>query len=375
VNVQPKYATSESPDPVQAVAEFASQIGHEDIDTVIFFCSPDYDLDVLGRELKNTFSCPCVGCTSSGQIGTEGFQYSGLLGLGLGANFRTRAFMIHPLVNYNAVVADIAEAIRLDSQARPNLQRFGLLLVDGLSMAEERLVANLYQQIGNVPIVGGSAGDDLRFEKTYVYDGNGRFISDAAVFAVIETNLPVTTFKVQHFEASEVELVITEADPEKRLIMEINGEPAAQVYADALGLRMDELTPTVFCRNPLVLSFGGEPYVRSIQKLNEDLSLTCYCAIEEGLIVAIGKAKDPVQTLEQAFAKVHEIIPEPTVIIGFDCIQRRLQFEHEGLEQEIGSIMVQNRVVGFSTYGEQYNGLHVNQTFTGIAIGGHDLAK
>lgn len=73
--------------PVEAVAEFASQIGHEGIDAVIFFCSPDYDLDVLGRELKNTFSCPCIGCTSSGQIGTEGFQHSGLLGLGLGGGF------------------------------------------------------------------------------------------------------------------------------------------------------------------------------------------------------------------------------------------------------------------------------------------------
>ncbi|MFS2222083.1 FIST N-terminal domain-containing protein [Pantoea sp. B65] len=370
MNFQPKYASSESPDPVQAVAEFASQIGHEGIDTVIFFCSPDYDLDILGRELKNTFSCPCVGCTSSGQIGPEGFQHSGLLGLGLGGGFRTRSFMIQPLLDYSAVVADIAEEIRRDCETRPQLQRFGLLLVDGLSMAEERLVANLYQQVGNVPIIGGSAGDDLRFEKTYVYDGNGQFISDAAVFAVVETSSPLTTFKVQHFEPGEVELVITEADPEKRLILEINGEPAAQVYAEALGLTVQELTPTVFSRNPLVLSFGDEPYVRSILKWNEDLSLTCYCAIEAGLIVAIGKAEDPVRTLEQAFAKVRETIPHPVVIIGCDCILRRLQFEQEGLEQQIGSVMAQNRVVGFSTYGEQYNGLHVNQTFTGVAIGG-----
>jgi hypothetical protein len=62
--------------------------------------------------------------------------------------------MIHPLVEYSAVIADMAEKIRFDSEARPNINRFGLLLVDGLSMAEERLVANLYQQIGNVPIIG-----------------------------------------------------------------------------------------------------------------------------------------------------------------------------------------------------------------------------
>ncbi|WP_410013516.1 FIST N-terminal domain-containing protein [Sodalis sp. C49] len=374
MNDQFHYASSESPDPRQAVAEFASQLGHEGIDTVLFFCSPDYDLDILGQELKNAFSCPCIGCTSSGQIGKEGFQHSGLLGLGLDGNFRTRAFLIQPLTNYTALVADIAEAIRLDCEARPNLQRFGLLLVDGLSMAEERLAANLYQQIGNIPIVGGSAGDNLRFEKTHVYDGNGHFISDAAVFAVIETNAPITIFKVQHFEPSEVELVITGADPEKRLILEINGEPAAQAYADALGLTVRDLTPTVFSRNPLVLSFGDEPYIRSILRWNEDLSLTCYCAIEEGLIVAVGKAKDPVQTFKQAFAKVRETIPEPAAIIGFDCILRRIQFEQEGLEQQIGSIMEQNHVVGFSTYGEQYNGVHVTQTFTGVAIGGQNIA-
>jgi hypothetical protein len=106
-----------------------------------------------------------------GQIGLDGFQHSGMLGLGLGRDFRATAFMIHPLVEYSAVIADMAEKIRFDSEARPNINRFGLLLVDGLSMAEERLVANLYQQIGNVPIIGGSAGDDLRFEQSFIYDG------------------------------------------------------------------------------------------------------------------------------------------------------------------------------------------------------------
>jgi hypothetical protein len=30
--------------------------------------------------------------------------------------------------------------------------------------------------------------------------------------------------------------------------------------------------------------------------------------------------------------------------------------------------MANNRVVGFSTYGEQINSMHVNQTMTGVAI-------
>lgn len=370
MNDQIRYASSELTDPVLAVAEFARQMEQDDPATILFFCSPDYDLNILGREMQKTFRCPCIGCTSSGQIGIDGFQHSGLLGLGFSAGFRTRSFMIHPLSDYSATIAEIAEQLRRDSAARPNLQRFGLLLVDGLSMAEERLIANLYQQTGNIPVIGGSAGDDLRFEKSFVYNGKGEFLSDAAVFAVIETSAPIAIFKVQHFKPSEVELVITEADPEKRLIREINGEPAAQVYAEALGITVAELTPTVFSRNPLVLSFGDEPYVRSIQKMNDDLSLTCYCAIEEGLIVSMGTAEDPIETFNHALAKVHQSIPEPAVIIGCDCILRRLQFEQEGLDLQMGNLMVQNRIVGFSTYGEQYNGLHVNQTFTGVALGG-----
>lgn len=369
VKIQPEYACSELMDPTLAVSEFANKIGSKDIDLVIFFCSPDYDLDILGKALKNTFDCPCIGCTASGQIGTNGFQHSGIVGLGLTGGFQTHSFLIQPLTDYSEAIAHIAEALRVDSEVHPDLHRFGLLLIDGLSMAEERLVANLYQQIGDVPIIGGSAGDDLRFEQTMIYDGNGRFIPNAAIFSVISTKSQITTFKVQHFIPGETELVITEADPEKRLIIEINGEPAAQAYADALGLTVQDLTPVVFSRNPLVLTFGDEPYVRSIQKVNDDFSLTCYCAIEEGLIVAIGVAEDPVDTLHQAFEHVKETIDNPCVIIGCDCILRRLQFEQEGIDQEIGKVMVQNRVIGFSTYGEQFNGLHVNQTFTGIAIG------
>jgi hypothetical protein len=37
VNAKLKYASSELRDPVQAVAEFANKIGHEDIETILFF--------------------------------------------------------------------------------------------------------------------------------------------------------------------------------------------------------------------------------------------------------------------------------------------------------------------------------------------------
>jgi hypothetical protein len=44
--------------------------------------------------------------------------------------------------------------------------------------------------------------------------------------------------------------------------------------------------------------------------------------------------------------------------------------EERHIDKAIGSLMAENHVFGFSTYGEQYNSLHVNQTFTGVALGG-----
>jgi hypothetical protein len=56
-------------------------------------------------------------------------------------------------------------------------------------------------------------------------------------------------------------------------------------------------------------------------------------------------------------------------VIAFDCILRGLELDQHGLRAAAGRLMDNNRAVGFSTYGEQYEAMHVNQTLCGIAIG------
>ena len=55
--------------------------------------------------------------------------------------------------------------------------------------------------------------------------------------------------------------------------------------------------------------------------------------------------------------------------LGFDCVLRRLAAEREQIAQPLSKLYRAKRVVGFNTYGEQYTSMHVNQTFTGVAIG------
>jgi hypothetical protein len=40
-----------------------------------------------------------------------------------------------------------------------------------------------------------------------------------------------------------------------------------------------------------------------------------------------------------------------------------------GLVDRVEEVLRDNNVIGFSSYGEQHLGVHVNQTLTGIAFG------
>lgn len=247
--------------------------------------------------------------------------------------------------------------------------RFAFLLIDGLSMREESVVSALYSCLGDIPLFGGSAGDGLDFGKTHVY-ADGAFHEDSAVVLLVETEHPTIVFKTQHFESTEQKMVVTAADVASRTVYELNGEPAAQEYARLVGVPgVDELDPTVFATNPVVVRIGGGAYVRSIQKVGSDNSLVFYCAIDEGLVLTLAHGVDLVEDLNRLFGEIHESVGPPQLIIGCDCILRNLELEREQLKAQVSDLLTGHNVVGFSTYGEQYNAMHVNQTFTGVAIG------
>ena len=58
----------------------------------------------------------------------------------------------------------------------------------------------------------------------------------------------------------------------------------------------------------------------------------------------------------------------PDFILGFDCALRMLEIEQKQLRQQVSDILQDRRVLGFNTYGEQQSGVHMNQTFVGVAF-------
>ena len=186
----------------------------------------------------------------------------------------------------------------------------------------------LQQGLGDIPLVGGSAGDSLSFESTFVY-WDGRFTTDTAVLVLAATPLPLTEFKTQHFVPTDERLVVTDADPDQRLVREINGLPAAAEYARLLGLDPAQLGPTRFAASPVVVLIDGADYVRSIQRVEPGGGLKFYCAIERGVVLRVARGVDLVDNLEAALARVRSQIGPPQLVLAFDCILRKLEIDAE----------------------------------------------
>jgi len=370
-----RKGASRSPDVAIAVRELYEAIYDPDAAFTVFYCSPSYDRDTLAAELARSFGdVPLIGCTTAGEISPLGYGERMLTGVSIGgAGFRAASVRVDDLKNFELGSGDVAARTAMDRlRAGREVNEsacFGFLLVDGLSMQEEGLVASIYRNLGAIQLFGGSAGDGTRFEQTFIYH-EGAFHSDCAVFTLFESKFPFVIFKTEHFVASPNKLVVTKSDPARRIVTEINGEPAAWEYARAVGLPVEKLDPLSFASHPVVVSLGGSLFVRSIQKVNEDGSLSFFCAIDEGIVLTVAQGVDMVENLDRAFGKVRQSIGEPSIVLGCDCILRFIETGQTGTRAQIAELMMANNVVGFATYGEQFNAMHVNQTFTGVAIAG-----
>lgn len=241
-------------------------------------------------------------------------------------------------------------------------------MFDGLSIQEELVLASLNSALGSIPSFGGSAGDDIHLSNTHVFF-DGVFHNDAAVVLMFNTDFDFDVFSTHHLSSTAEKLVVTAADPELRRVYELNAEPAALEYARLIGLDVSELNHEVFALNPIAVKVGEEFYVRSIQQVNEDMSLSFYCAVETGIVLTTMQRTPMIPNLEAELARIQRSVGEPQLIIGCDCFLRRLEIEKLEIKAQVSDLLQAHHVIGFNTYGEQVEGMHINQTFTGVAIG------
>jgi len=366
---------SQSTDPATAVTELHRAVAHPDAALVMFFCSVAYDMAALAAELHRQFAgIPLIGCTTAGEITPLGYMDGSLTGFSLSAeDCRVRTVCIRDLSGTApdagfCAAQDALAGLSEGGQVPDSENSFGLLLIDGMCGHEEIVVSTMHWAMGTIPLLGGSAGDDLRLKHTFIYH-EGAFYRNAALLAMVQTTRPFRAFRSQHFTGSRTKMVVTRADPARRIVHEINAEPAADEYARIAGLPPGPVTPELVAEKPLMVKIGGEYYVRSIQQVLPCGSLVFYSAMEQGVVLTLAERHDLLGHLGGLFASISADLGPPELVIGFDCVLRSREAERHQIRHQAGRMLAENHVIGFSTYGEQFAAMHLNQTFTGVALG------
>lgn len=361
--------------PSRAVAELQQALQSPTLGAVLFFCSAEYDLDQLASALAEGFpGITLSGCTTAGEITPQGYDRGSIAAIGFDRRwFSIRSALIDDLEAVDLpraqqVVDGLLQECRRADLAPVRDNTFAITLLDGLSSREELVLSSLNAALGAIPQFGGSAGDDERLANTHVYH-QGRFHTAAATLLLVNTPLSFQVFTTHHLKPTGRKLVVTAADCQTRTVHELNAEPAALAYARAVGVPVQALQREVFALKPMAVRIGDRYFARSVQRVNDDQSLTFYCAVETGIVLTPmvpGSLRDD---LRQRLGQAEATVGKPMVTIGCDCFLRRLEAEQAGEAGQVSAFLRQHRVLGFNTYGEQFDGVHLNQTFTGVVIG------
>ena len=355
----------------EPIAALRAQLADDPLCLLVLFVSPFADFGAVVAEAEQLYpTTDVVACTTAGEIGAAGYDEGLIVAVGFPVgDFVSKSLAISDLEHYQPEVEmdRIAqERVGLEDSSPQMETGFAFLIVDGLSLREDTLTATISPALRDMPLFGASAGDGTSFRSTLVAL-NGLVLANGAIVNLIRSKHQTQVFSLDHLVPTDTQMVVTGADPERRIVKSINAEPAAREYARIVGKDPNQLDRFTFASHPVVVRIGGDHHVRAIQQVNEDGELVFFSAIDEGMVLTVAEPQNMVSHLRSKMEQMSEKAMF-TDIIGCDCILRRIEAEQTQMTRELSELLSQYNVTGFSTYGEQIGPLHVNQTMTGVAF-------
>ena len=244
-------------------------------------------------------------------------------------------------------------------------QRIGFLLFgDGLASRYADVVRGIQEVLGTSSlVVGGLAGDDLRFSQTYQYC-NDRVASGAVVGVLLGGTGKIGVGIEHGFAPISKPRRITRAHA--NVLHELDGQPATSVYEEYFGRDlMTQMQQTGFTRQRIAYPLGmrGETtdqwLLRNVVAFKEDGSLSCSGELLEGawLQLMIGSRELALEAARQAAQDAIRSLREVAAVLVFDSVARRTLLGERCAAEEVACIRhiigPSVPLIGCYTYGEQ----------------------
>lgn len=366
VNIFSTY--TQNPNLDEAVEEIKHKFEYLELSFLLYFASPLYNPELLAKQMHECFDgVQTFGCTTAGEITTGKVLKNSIVAMGITKDvikdFKVEVVDLNDPKSTLKALDSFEKYFGVPIHKMNYDEYLGLILIDGLSKKEEKIMEELGDYT-NFLFVGGAAGDYMNFESTFVF-ANGKSYSNSAILVLLKPNIKFEVIKTQSFKLTDKKLIATKIDNNKRIVKEFNNRPAALVYSEALGVEINNL-PNMFTDNPLGLVLDEEVYVRSPQQVVNN-SVVFYSNINEGDVLTILDPTDIIKDTQESINNLFKKYPQISGLIHFNCILRAQELENHNIVKDYEDIFKDIQTIGFNTFGEEFIG-HLNQTSTFIVF-------
>ena len=380
----------DSPDAIaEALDQCAAALGGKAPQAGLLYAAVGHDHQALLDGLEARYpGTQLVGCTTHGEISADGFAEDSVALMlfhservqfraGVGENTRT-----------NPEAAQQAVEQALDGLDAP--VRLCVALPEGIGGVDADapctiplgMVDALGAALGpGVPVCGGLAADQMRFEQTYQFC-NGRVYTDAVPVLLFAGPLHVATGLASGWEPLGEAHRLTSVDG--LVVREIDGEPPRDVWRRYFGVDAHTGAPNFFAVYP---GESGTPegdafYLSSPSRFQDDGSMVTMTPVTPGARLRFTSATRDglLDGAAASAAKARAAYPgaQPDAALVFSCASRpallgtRVRGEAERLRDGVGAGLP---AVGFYTYGEicplpaSSKPVHHVSTFVTVLIG------
>lgn len=377
--VKQEVVISKKRDSKEAVDElYRSLKNKEEPILVIFLASSNYDFDIVTKEVKKYFpNSEVIGSTTSGEIVKEGFINDSIVLTTLICNkTKVKAALIKDAVKFPVLeknkILEKAKECGIDCNSlNSHKDAFAMTFINGNHNIEEIVSSLFYAVIKNdkFQLAGGSAGDDLKFKENFI-SLNGEVTSTGAIILFFKTKCNFKIIKENIYYPIGKSLVLTDVDIEKRKIKKIDNRNPMEVLSEKIGIPKTQLDEKLL-QYPLGRVIGDETYLCSLKQIDSDGMLDSYINIMPNTKLEILKSANVIETVENTCREIQRDVNNIGFVFFINCILRTLDLKNMNQCNLVAKTYEKYfpSFCGFSSYGEQYNKLSLNQTVVMIVMG------
>lgn len=327
-----------------------------------------------------------IGSTTCGELSSMGFSNQSVVCLAVSSEYIHFGLGIGDKVSKNPKSAGVKAAkealknLRLDKQIDPYIHYLAMkkmapgdfvkinpynviTLFPGTTMKkpgrEDEVLSAIVETVGPyVPVVGGSAADDIQFKQTYQF-ANGKVYDDAVIVAYLVSDLLKINFISHGYKPTQKIASVTKSDG--KIVKTLNGKPAGEVYAELIGVPFTELKKNIV---PYIAKYAfgfpdgfGNFWIKNPQAVLEDGSLLFFSPVPQNSVLCLleGTENSCIDSVSDTLKKISTKIPDPAFAIIFSCagrmalLQKKIVREYQAIKKVLKNIPF----IGFYTYGEQ----------------------